>query len=254
MNWIIVHKQDSYELNNRVIGFESNIHNVKNIREGDQIVYYHTGKLIRGLYEVVEICEAPMQFEKSWNTSYQFRLSPILELKKCISFDSYVPYMNFIGNKDSWGPSLMGVNAIRELVINDFVLLEEAIYNAYNYENHQANSGGSDEKSIQELMNLSKKELEERIESSNQSPSYEYSVVKKFRRNPDVVAYSLKRANGICEICKTPAPFIRRKDNTPYLEVHHKTSISEGGLDNIENTIAVCPNCHTELHYGIISN
>jgi len=45
--------------------------------------------------------------------------------------------------------------------------------------------------------------------------------------------------------------FIRKKDNTPYLEVHHKIQLAEGGEDSIENAIAVCPNCHRELHFGI---
>ncbi len=60
----------------------------------------------------------------------------------------------------------------------------------------------------------------------------------------------LNRANGICEKCKQKAPFIRKKDNTPYLEVHHKQQLSEGGDDSVENAIAVCPNCHRELHFG----
>ena len=72
-----------------------------------------------------------------------------------------------------------------------------------------------------------------------------------FKRNPDVIVEVLSRANGVCEKCNKNAPFIRRKDNTPYLEVHHKVMLSDGGEDTIENTIAVCPNCHRELHFGI---
>jgi 5-methylcytosine-specific restriction protein A len=71
-----------------------------------------------------------------------------------------------------------------------------------------------------------------------------------FKRNPDVVVETLSRANGVCEKCNKNAPFLRKKDKTPYLEVHHKTMLSNGGEDTLENTIAVCPNCHRELHYG----
>ena len=72
-----------------------------------------------------------------------------------------------------------------------------------------------------------------------------------FKRNPDVVVEVLLRANGVCEKCNESAPFIRAKDKTPYLEVHHKIRLSDGGEDTIENAIAVCPNCHRELHFGI---
>jgi hypothetical protein len=71
-----------------------------------------------------------------------------------------------------------------------------------------------------------------------------------FSRNPDVVAEVLYRANGICQACKQRAPFSRRSDKTPYLEVHHRIQLSNGGEDTVENAIAVCPNCHREAHYG----
>ncbi|MHB1651502.1 MAG: HNH endonuclease [Desulfitobacteriaceae bacterium] len=75
-----------------------------------------------------------------------------------------------------------------------------------------------------------------------------------FKRNHDVVVEVLERAAGICEACKNPAPFIRKNDNSPYLEVHHIKALSDGGEDTIENTVAVCPNCHRKYHYGKINS
>lgn len=69
-------------------------------------------------------------------------------------------------------------------------------------------------------------------------------------RNSDVIAEVLFRANGICEDCSDPAPFNRRTDGTPYLEVHHRIHLSNGGDDTVENAIALCPNCHRQRHYG----
>jgi 5-methylcytosine-specific restriction endonuclease McrA len=40
---------------------------------------------------------------------------------------------------------------------------------------------------------------------------------------------------------KKQAPFNRTKDNSPYLEVHHKKRLSEGGEDSVKNAIALCP-------------
>lgn len=71
-----------------------------------------------------------------------------------------------------------------------------------------------------------------------------------FDRNPDVVAEVLLRAHEKCEYCSNPAPFNRRSDGTPYLEVHHVLPLSEGGEDTVENTVALCPNCHRREHNG----
>jgi hypothetical protein len=73
-----------------------------------------------------------------------------------------------------------------------------------------------------------------------------------FVRNPDVVAQKLYEANGRCQRCHQLAPFIRNIDNTPYLEVHHIDRLADGGDDTLENTIALCPNCHRRYHYGSI--
>lgn len=71
-----------------------------------------------------------------------------------------------------------------------------------------------------------------------------------FARNPDVVAEVLYRADGRCEACRSPAPFERRADRSPYLEVHHTTPLAAGGDDTVENAVALCPNCHRKAHYG----
>lgn len=71
-----------------------------------------------------------------------------------------------------------------------------------------------------------------------------------FVRNPAVVVEVLMRASGRCESCLKQAPFQRRSDGSPYLEVHHRTPLSEGGYDTVENAIALCPNCHRREHYA----
>lgn len=46
-----------------------------------------------------------------------------------------------------------------------------------------------------------------------------------------------------------PAPF-KRESGSPFLEAHHVRRLADGGEDTIENAVALCPNCHRELHYG----
>jgi len=68
-------------------------------------------------------------------------------------------------------------------------------------------------------------------------------------RDDEIVDYILTQAAGVCECCGKDSPF-SKNDGEPYLEVHHVKRISDLGSDTIENTIAACPNCHRELHYG----
>jgi 5-methylcytosine-specific restriction enzyme A len=60
----------------------------------------------------------------------------------------------------------------------------------------------------------------------------------------------LLRANGKCDDCGADAPFLKRKDNRPYLEVHHRVQLAADGDDTVENAMALCPNCHRRQHYG----
>jgi 5-methylcytosine-specific restriction protein A len=89
-----------------------------------------------------------------------------------------------------------------------------------------------------------------RLLSANPVPTIQVVTARVFQRNPDVVATVLARAKGICEACASAAPFTRRRDGTPYLEVHHRVLLAEGGQDTVANAIAVCPNCHRKAHHG----
>ncbi len=70
-----------------------------------------------------------------------------------------------------------------------------------------------------------------------------------YERDHRVVVFILQQADGRCERCGELAPF-HRADGRPYLEVRHVLPLTEGGPDVVENTVAVCPNCHRLLHFG----
>ncbi|WP_242616661.1 HNH endonuclease signature motif containing protein [Vibrio vulnificus] len=36
----------------------------------------------------------------------------------------------------------------------------------------------------------------------------------------------------------------------PHLSLEKVIRLADGGKDTIENTLALCPNCHRELHFG----
>lgn len=95
---------------------------------------------------------------------------------------------------------------------------------------------------------------QQRLAVATKLPESIQVISRAFRRNADVVAEVLIRANGTCEECHSSAPFLRATDNSPYLEVHHLKQLSAGGEDTVANAIALCPNCHRKLHFGKGSN
>jgi 5-methylcytosine-specific restriction protein A len=80
-------------------------------------------------------------------------------------------------------------------------------------------------------------------------PKETWSNRKEFVRDLAVIEWVLARANEVCESCLKQAPF-KRNDGTPFLEVHHLKQLADQGSDRVSNAVAVCPNCHRELHFG----
>jgi hypothetical protein len=98
-------------------------------------------------------------------------------------------------------------------------------------------------KAIKESLKDDNQKRKERLENriSPYPDTYEVAT-KAFKRSADVIAEVLIRANGLCEKCGKEAPFKRKTDGTPYLEVHHRKRLADGGADTVDNAIAVCPN------------
>ncbi|MGY8642214.1 MAG: HNH endonuclease [Verrucomicrobiales bacterium] len=107
---------------------------------------------------------------------------------------------------------------------------------------------------IDQALKLSDSALQERLSSAPRIPEKIQIISTGFRRNSSVIVSVLRRSNGICERCGVIAPFLRRSDNSPYLEVHHWIPLSQGGEDTVENAAALCPNCHREVHHGQVSS
>ena len=70
---------------------------------------------------------------------------------------------------------------------------------------------------------------------------------KQYSRDPWVAENAKRVAAGLCQLCNQKAPFTNSKGD-PYLEAHHIVWVSKGGHDTVENTVALCPNCHRKMH------
>lgn len=133
-------------------------------------------------------------------------------------------------------------------------LQPEVVQILLSYLNVQDDSYGDDldnfRKKVAESARLPQSVRKRRLENANPKPNQKSVTTVVYERNPDVVAEVLFNAKGRCEKCLNTAPFFRKSDGSPYLEVHHKIRLSDGGDDSVENAIALCPNCHREEHYG----
>lgn len=103
---------------------------------------------------------------------------------------------------------------------------------------------------VEDSLKASPETRRKRLAATSKKPAQVSVVTKAFIRNPDVVAEVLLRAGGVCECCNKVGPFISKAQGTPFLEVHHKVRLADGGDDSVENAVALCPNCHREKHYG----
>ena len=106
---------------------------------------------------------------------------------------------------------------------------------------------------VDDLTSMQDTELfKKAIQTSADKPKAITVSVKGYERSPYVRAAALRRAKGMCQgdshTLPHPAPFKKRSTGEPYLEVHHIIPLSRGGADTLENTIALCPNCHAKRH------
>ena len=102
-------------------------------------------------------------------------------------------------------------------------------------------------KKIKQAEQLSLKELRQR--AIRVSPKNSRRILNSTQpvRSPWVTEYAKRWANGVCQLCNNTGPF-KLSDGDFYLESHHIHWLSRGGDDSIQNSVALCPNCHTKMH------
>lgn len=100
---------------------------------------------------------------------------------------------------------------------------------------------------VKEAKRLSDDALKQRAQATPKRRGQRNATVLQHDRSPWISEYAKRRAKGICQLCMQPAPFSNGKGE-PYLETHHIIWLAKGGDDSIENTVALCPNCHRKMH------
>jgi|TARA_B110000240_G_scaffold160056_1_gene178635 5-methylcytosine-specific restriction protein A len=105
------------------------------------------------------------------------------------------------------------------------------------------------EKKEKKLRNLSKEALAKvAIDDSSRARKNIRIVSTAQHHRSEAISLCTKTfAKGVCDLCSSHAGF-NDKHGLPYMECHHIEWLSKGGKDNLENTVALCPNCHRKMH------
>ena len=87
------------------------------------------------------------------------------------------------------------------------------------------------------------------------SPKAKKPGKPRYSANPAIGKGALDKAKYICENCGGTT-FTARSTNKAFMEPHHLIPISQQGfysnsIDITPNLICLCPNCHSQIHYGL---
>ena len=222
------------------------------------LAYVHTGN-DKGIWMLQDRIHENL--EGSIFDQHEAKSTKNLEIKLYWLHAQKIEDLALINENDSiWNSyqnasELVKITRYWNFVREDFIKYKEKLTCFWKYPAHDIPSKNSFDEAYQmqfeELKAISKDELKRRLENFSRKPDKIEVLTHAYMRNPYVVIEVLNRSEGICELCKNAAPFIRKSDGTPYLEIHHLVPLSEGGEDTLENAIALCPNCHRKMHYGI---
>lgn len=154
-------------------------------------------------------------------------------------------YMGLVGDNKRW-IRMSGKNFDQQ----SLETIKEHILESYKDRFNQLPNYGTDS------VNLSEDIKKQALQNMDMSDEINAKLNRlrlnrlRLKASDACVEYAKRLANGICQDCKQPAPFVNRLTNEPFLETHHITPLAQGGSDTIENIIAICPNCHRKRHYG----
>jgi len=92
--------------------------------------------------------------------------------------------------------------------------------------------------------------LKNKASNVNPKPIQAEQTIYTYPRNNILKNYVKRRSNYSCEMPKCDYIGFNKNNGERYIEIHHIIPLSEGGEDSINNTAALCPNCHRALHYA----
>lgn len=223
------------------------------------LAYVHKGGSDKGIWMLQDRIHS--NFKNDMFNQHEVKSTKDLTIKLYWLHTKNIDNLNFINDNDAIWDSYHNASDIIKttkhwnFIRKDFIKNKDQLTAFWQYPSIEILSKNSFDESFQrqldEAKTISVDELKNKILKCDKKPEKIEVLTYMYKRNPYVIIEVLNRSEGICELCKNIAPFVRKSDGTPYLEIHHLIPLSENGDDTVENTMALCPNCHRKLHYGI---
>ena len=137
---------------------------------------------------------------------------------------------------------ITGLKPAKNVGTNVIVIIEKLIHKLENTAKPSIAKFQSEVNQIRKSRNIP-------LPSGSKRPTKTVSETTTYNRDPRIVAWILEESKGVCECCDKSSPF-NKTDGDFYLEVHHLKRLADKGSDTLSNAVALCPNCHREMHYG----
>lgn len=244
--WLFPADKDNYNVDlefsrNDFISWHK-VNNTKNIKRND-IVYIYLSTPIQEIHWRCVVGEPhyyiagddeEAEKERSLNETKKFWNGPFVELIPEYEFEL---------------PELLSYKELRNHGLKSRLMGPQRLDSeTYQYICEVENIDMVDEEREKYINNIPKDKLRElAVKRSTNSVKVKYLKTKTYSRDSIIAKEAKDRANGICQLCEKPAPFLD-KHGEPFLQTHHIRWLSRGGSDSIDNTIALCPNCHQRMH------
>lgn len=91
--------------------------------------------------------------------------------------------------------------------------------------------------------------IRNKVGSANPRTKKEHVLITEvYDRDEYMSEYAKRRANRSCQRCGWISKYL--VDGLNYIEVHHIVPLANNGADHWSNMVALCPNCHKEMHYS----
>ncbi len=171
--------------------------------------------------------------------------SRYFETESQSSVEAIIRNLTLAIDTEHLGKAFQGRAAIRQITVEDHLLLKNVAANLKNEERArllpeeelEAKVFLGDEKKVREwLYNVPSGLIENRMK-------YLYGEVT--RRNSEKVKQLRELYNGSCQICEWSP---RQIYDAELCQAHHIQWLSQGGTDDLANMILVCPNHHQAIH------
>lgn len=251
---------------------------LRNVNPGDVILCNNNGRIVSIGVAVSSayMCDIPAEFKQIWRPEGRGIDVNFIDLDhpfKCRDYKDYI--LTNINPKENpfnvHGNAKQGYLFPLDEVIAKFILnkisndkikqfihlsdealkdrLDEILEEKKQFE--EINDGSINAYSDEELWKLETQSYHYDANSANSKRQ-----LKREKTDPRLKITRIKKSDYLCEISPEHKTFLNTSGKHQYLEVHHIIPLNaqkdycDTKLDSLFNLIALCPICHTQVHYA----